>query len=159
MNTSVRHVIAHKGSVVHSVAPDATLTDVVAMLGEKCIGAVVVKDDERVLGIVTERDCLSEVLWKRRFQPGSRIGDLMRTNLPTVAPRDSIQHCMRVMTEERVRHLPVLDEGKLVGLISMGDVIHALLSDQQHMIESLERYISGSPSTVPPPPVGRVQSR
>lgn len=153
MNTSVRHVIAIKGSVVHSVAPDTKLGDVVAMLGEKCIGAILVKDHERVLGIVTERDCLSEVLWKQRFHAGSRVADVMRTNIPTVSPWESIQHCMRLMTEQRVRHLPVLDEGKLVGLISMGDVIHALLSDQQHVIESLERYISGSPSTEPPPPL------
>jgi CBS domain-containing protein len=152
MNTTVRHVIAHKGSIVHSVTPDAKVHEVVAMLGKHSVGAVLVYDQGQVLGIVTERDCLTEVLWKRRVDADSRVGDLMRTNIPTVTPRESIEYCMRVMTEDRVRHLPVIDEGKLLGLISMGDVIHALLSDQQHMIESLECYISGSPSTVPPPP-------
>lgn len=152
MYTTVRHVIAHKGAVVHSVAPDATLDDVVAMMGDKRIGAVVVLDHERVLGIVTERDCITEVLWKRRFHAGSRVADFMRTNIPIVSSRETLQHCMRVMTEDRVRHLPVMEDGKLVGLISMGDVVHGHLSDQQHVIESLERYINGSPSTEPPPP-------
>jgi CBS domain-containing protein len=152
MNTTVRHVIAHKGSMVHSVTPDAKVHEVVAMLGKHCIGAVVVQEHGQVLGIVTERDCITEVLWKRRVDADSRAADIMRSNIPVVSPRESIEYCMRVMTEQRVRHLPVMDEGQLLGLISMGDVIHALISDQQHMIDSLERYICGSPSTVPPPP-------
>lgn len=153
MNTSVRHVLAYKGSLVRSVTPDATLDQAVAMLGEHSIGAIVVREGDRVLGLLTERDCLTEVLWKRRFDGSSPVGNAMRTNIPTVTPRESIQYCMRIMTELRVRHLPVLDDGKLVGLISMGDVIHALIQDQQHVIESLEQYICGSPNTVPPPPL------
>ena len=98
MNTSVRHVLAHKGSLVHSVAPDAKLDDVIAMLGTHRIGAILVQEAERVVGIVTERECLTEVLWKRRFDRDSRVGDLMSTNIPTVSPRESIgwwQPCSR----------------------------------------------------------------
>src|ERR1700712_862483 len=149
MTTTVKQVIARKGGNVHTVAPDTRLGDVIAMLGEHRIGAILVCEEGKVLGIVTERDCIRDVLWQHRFDVDSRVGDLMRTDLPTVSPRESIQHCMRVMTEDRVRHLPVMDEGKLVGVISMGDVINALLSDQRHMIESLEQYISGSPSIKP----------
>ncbi|HTU57192.1 MAG TPA: CBS domain-containing protein, partial [Polyangiales bacterium] len=105
MYTTVRHVIAHKGSLVHTVAPDATLDDVVALMGMHRVGAILVQDHERVLGIVTERDCIAQVLWKREFHAGSRVSDLMRTNIPTVSPSESIQHCMRVMLEDRVRHL------------------------------------------------------
>ncbi|HET8939586.1 MAG TPA: CBS domain-containing protein [Polyangiales bacterium] len=152
MYTTVRHVIAHKGSLVHAVSPDATLDEVVALMGQHQIGAILVLEHERVLGIVTERECIAQVLWKRRFHGGSRVADIMCTNIPTVSPPESIQYCMQVMTKDRVRHLPVTDNGKLVGLISMGDVIHAQLSDQQRVIESLEQYISGSPSTEPPPP-------
>lgn len=151
MTTTVKQVIARKGGNVHTVTPDARLGDVIAMLGEHRIGAILVCEQEQVVGIVTERDCIREVLWKHGFDASSRVGDLMRTDIPTVSPRESIQTCMRIMTEDRVRHLPVMDDGKLVGLISMGDVIHALLSDQRHMIESLEQYISGSPSLKPPP--------
>jgi CBS domain-containing protein len=150
MTTTVKQVIARKGGNVHTVAPDTRLGDVIAMLGEHRIGAILVCEEGKVLGIVTERDCIRDVLWQHRFDADSRVGDLMRSDLPTVSPRESIQHCMRVMTEDRVRHLPVMDEGKLVGVISMGDVINALLSDQRHMIESLEQYISGSPSIKPP---------
>jgi CBS domain-containing protein len=151
MTTTVKQVIARKGEMVHSVTPDTRLGDVIAMLGEHRIGAILVCEKGAVLGIVTERDCIREVLWQQRFHADSRVGDLMRTDIPTVSPRESIQHCMRVMTQDRVRHLPVMDEDRLVGLISMGDVINALLSDQRHMIESLEQYISGSPSIKPPP--------
>jgi CBS domain-containing protein len=151
MTTTVKQVIARKGSNVHTVSPDATLGQVIAMLGEHCIGAILVFEAERVLGIVTERDCIREVLWKKGLNDESRVCDLMRTDVPTVSPRESIQHCMRVMTQDRVRHLPVIEDGRLVGLISMGDVINALLSDQRHIIESLEQYISGSPSVKPPP--------
>jgi CBS domain-containing protein len=151
MTTTVKQVIARKGGNVHTVSPDARLGDVIAMLGEHRIGAILVFEAERVVGIVTERDCIREVLWKKGFNDESRVGDLMRTEIPTVSPRETIQHCMRVMTEDRVRHLPVMDDGRLVGLISMGDVINAILSDQRHMIESLEQYISGSPSLKPPP--------
>lgn len=151
MTTTVKQVIARKGGNVHAVAPETRLGEVIAMLGEHRIGAILVCEAGQVLGIVTERDCIREVLWKKGFNEDSHVGDLMRTEIPTVSPRESIQHCMRVMTEDRVRHLPVMDDGRLVGLISMGDVIHALLSDQRHMIESLEQYISGSPSLKPPP--------
>lgn len=145
MTTTVKQVIASKGDNVYSVAPDATVRDVVAILGEHRIGAVLVCDDTGVAGIVTERDCTREVLWQQRFRADSPVKELMCTTVPMVEPRDTIQDCMRLMTEERVRHLPVMDDGRLVGLISMGDVIHALLSDQRHMIESLEQYITGSP--------------
>lgn len=151
MYTTVRHVIAHKGSTVHSVSPDATLDAVVALMVEHSIAAVLVKEQERVLGIVTERDCIAQVLWKRRFHAASRVGDLVSSNIPTVSPAESIQQCMQIMLQDRVRHLPVLDNGKLVGLISMGDVVHAQLSDQENLILSLEQYIGG-PSTKPPPP-------
>jgi len=149
MPTTVRQVIAHKGSVVHAVAPHALASDVIAMLGEHGIGAVLVcqldGEAERLIGIVTERQCTRELLWKKRLRADSPVQELMRTDVPSVGLKDSIRHCMRVMTEQRVRHLPVLDDGRVVGLISMGDVINALIRDQQHMIESLEQYISGSP--------------
>lgn len=150
MTTLVKHVIARKGDTVYSVAPDARVRDVIAMLGEHRIGAVLVYDAGRVEGIITERDCISDVLWQQRFGTDTPVTELMRVSIPTVEPHDSIQDCMRLMSEERVRHLPVLEEGRLVGLISMGDVIYALLRDQQHMIESLEQYITGSPSLQSP---------
>jgi CBS domain-containing protein len=120
------------------------------MLGQHSIGSVLVCSEGRVVGIITERDCTREVLWNRRFTEDSPVTDLMRSTVLTVAPRDSIQHCMRVMSDNHVRYLPVLEDGRLVGLISMGDVITTLLSDQRHMIESLEQYIVGSPSLQPP---------
>lgn len=149
MTTIVEQLLQHKGRHVHTVEPGATIGYAVALMGEKEIGAVLVCQTQRVVGVLSERDCMRGVLWKKECSPESAVRDLMRTDFVTVRPQDSIEHCMSLMVDRRTRHLPVIDDERLVGMISMGDVINGLLRDQQHLIDTLESYISGSPSVRP----------
>jgi CBS domain-containing protein len=133
------------------VEPTASLREAVAVLGEKRIGAVLVCDGRRVLGVLSERDCMREVLWRGRYTLDTEVRELMEREVTTVRPHDSLEHCMGLMNDQRIRHLPVVDaDRELVGVISIGDVINALLREQQSLIDSLESYISGSPSVRPP---------
>jgi CBS domain-containing protein len=151
MSTIVEHLLQHKGRHVHAVKPTATVREAVAMLGDHEIGAVLVCDDSRVVGIVSERDCVRRVMWQHHSTLDSPVRDLMTIDFVTVQPSDTIQHCMSLMNNRRVRHLPVVYRGQIVGLVSIGDVINGLLREQQTLIESLEGYVSGSPSVRPPP--------
>jgi predicted transcriptional regulator len=149
MATIVEQLLVHKGRNVWSVSPTATVRDAVALLGEQEIGAVFVCDGQRVVGVLSERDCMRKLLWEGKSTLDSSVRDVMRAEFSTVAPRDSIQHCMSLMNDRRTRHLPVVEQGRVIGVISMGDVINGLLREQQYLIESLEGYISGSPSVRP----------
>lgn len=150
MTTIVEQLLTHKGNQVHCVDPDAKVRDAVTLLGEKRIGAVLVCQGKRVVGIVSERDCTREVLWRGSCTLDSPVSELMRREVVTVRLNDSLDHCMSLMNDRRIRHLPVVEHGELVGLISIGDVINSFLREQQTLIESLESYISGSPSVRPP---------
>jgi CBS domain-containing protein len=149
MATTVDQLLQHKGRSVHSVEPSAQIRDAVAMFGNQEIGAVLVCEAERVVGVLSERDCMRKVLWRQECTLDSPIRELMRTDFSAVEPHDSIQHCMSLMNNRRTRHLPVVDEGRVVGVISMGDVINGVLREQQYLIDSLETYITGSPSVRP----------
>ena len=151
MATIVEQLLVHKGSQVHCVEPTAKVRDAVAVLGEKHIGAVLVCEGRRVLGLVSERDCTREILWRARYTLDTEVRELMMREVITVRPHDTVEHCMGVMNDRRIRHLPVVDEDReVIGVISIGDVINGLLREQQSLIESLEGYISGSPSVRPP---------
>jgi CBS domain-containing protein len=150
MSTIVEHLLQHKGRHIHAVKPNATVREAVAMLGDQQIGAVLVCDDTRVVGVLSERDLMRRVLWQRQSTLESPVRDLMTIDFVTVQPSDTIQHCMTLMNSRRVRHLPVVYRGQIVGLVSIGDVINGLLREQQTLIESLEGYVSGSPSARPP---------
>jgi CBS domain-containing protein len=149
MATIVEQLLTHKGRNTFTVHPDDTVGDAVAILGEHQIGAVMVCSDGEVLGVLSERDCMRKVLWERQCTLESPVREAMRGPVISVSPRDSIQQCMNLMNDRRIRHLPVLERGELVGVISIGDVINALIRDQEYLIESLEGYISGSPSVRP----------
>jgi CBS domain-containing protein len=150
MATIVEQLLQQKGRHVHTVEPSASIGYAVALMGEKGLGAVLVCQAQQVVGVLSERDCIRGVLWQKLCTSDSPVSDLMRIDFPIVGSEDTIQHCMAVMIERRSRHLPVLERGQLIGVISMGDVINGLLRDQQYVIETLESYISGSPSTRPP---------
>jgi CBS domain-containing protein len=149
MGTIVEHLLTHKGRRIWSVEPDATIRAAVALFGENEIGAVLVCEAGKVVGVLSERDCMRSLLWQGRCSLDSPVRDAMRADVAQVTPRDSLQHCMSLMNDRRTRHLPVVDVGEVVGVISMGDVINAFVREQAYMIESLEGYISGSPSVRP----------
>jgi CBS domain-containing protein len=149
MSTTVAQVLAHKGQQCWTVGADASVEAAVAVLAERRIGAVLVCSGNRLLGVLSERDCLRQVIWQKRSAAETRVADVMIRDLVCVAPTDSVEYCMGLMNDHRIRHLPVVNHGELVGIISIGDVVNATLREKQFLIDELEGYISGSPSVRP----------
>src|SRR6516162_3593748 len=140
----VSSILAHKkASTVWSIGPNATVIDAIRLMDEKNVGALPVVDNGTLVGIVSERDYTRKVILKGRSSKETPVSEIMTKQLLTVNPSDSISECMRIMTEKRVRHLPVLEGANLVGILSIGDVVKWLISAQTSTIENLERYITG----------------
>ena len=129
-----------KVSTVWSIGPNATVIDAIRLMDEKNVGALPVVDNGKLVGIVSERDYTRKVILKGRSSKETPVKEIMTKQLVTVDPRDSVTECMRIMTEKRVRHLPVLEGADLVGILSIGDVVNWLISAQKAMIDNLERY-------------------
>ncbi|MFZ5561200.1 MAG: CBS domain-containing protein [Pseudomonadota bacterium] len=131
---------------VHSIWPSATVLEAITLMADKGIGALVVCDGEQVVGIVSERDYARKVVLMERSSYNTEVSEIMTADVLTVTPAHSNEYCMKLMTDKRLRHLPVLEDGKLVGLVSIGDLVKDIISDQQSMIRELERYIRGEPA-------------
>jgi CBS domain-containing protein len=140
---TVSWILAHKGSTVWTVRPDATVYDAIKMMADKNVGALPVVHDERLLGIISERDYTRKVILMGRVSKETLVSEIMSTNLVVTHPNESLTGCMRMMTEKRVRHLPVLENEKLIGILSIGDALKWLISAQTATIEHLEQYIAG----------------
>lgn len=138
---SVRQLLNRKGSEVLSISPKATVRDAITLMATRNIGALPVMEDDALLGIITERDYARNVILKGRSSKDTCVDEVMSTGLTTVRPDQSITDCMELMTEKRIRHLPVIEEDRVVGIISIGDVVMAVISNQASMIEHLEGYI------------------
>ncbi|HVZ31451.1 MAG TPA: CBS domain-containing protein, partial [Polyangiaceae bacterium] len=128
---TVDDLLGEKGRDVWTVRPDATVQDAVRVMSERNVGAVVVCDGEHALGIFSERDCVRRVVLEGRSALDTRVLHVMSSPIRSVGLRDSVDHCMQQMTDRRVRHLPVVDHGRIVGMISVGDVVKAELSAQE----------------------------
>jgi CBS domain-containing protein len=139
----VRHVLQSKGSSVVSVSPSASVLDAIKLMAEKGIGALVVMEGTKLTGIVTERDYARKVILKDKSSHNTPVSDIMSDKVYTAAVDDSVDKCMNTMTDRRIRHLPVVSGGKVVGMISIGDLVKAVIADQQEAIEQLEHYITG----------------
>lgn len=139
----VRHLLDAKGRDVLSIAPEASVLDAISMMAEKAIGALVVMDGESLAGIVTERDYARKVILKGRSSETTAVKDIMTTDVVTTSSNQSVETCMSTVTERRIRHLPVVDDGKVTGIISIGDLVKAVIADQQEAIEHLQHYING----------------
>ncbi len=141
---TVRDVLKEKGNQVWSISAGASVYDALKLMAEKGIGALVVLDGENVVGIFSERDYAREVELKGRTARDTSVGDIMTHKVIYIQPDNTVEECMAVMTHRRIRHLPVMDEGRLVGLVSIGDIVKAVISEQQFMIQQLEHYITGA---------------
>ncbi len=142
--TTVAQILKSKpDDVVHSTTPSATVFDAVKLMAEKNIGALLVKEGERIVGVITERDYARKVVLMARSSKDTPVRDVMTANVMFVQPDRSSEECMALMTENRLRHLPVLDQGKLVGLVSIGDLVKDVISEQKFIIQQLEQYIAG----------------
>jgi CBS domain-containing protein len=136
-------VLERKGREVHAVPPDTLVYDGLQLMAEKNIGALVVLEGEKLVGIISERDYARKVALKGKSSHQARVNEVMTPDPHVVTPDQNIAQCMELMTERQVRHLPVLEGEKLVGIISIGDVVKTVIEDQQDMIQHLERYIKG----------------
>ena len=144
MNSIVSAVLVHKKAcTVWSISPNAMVIDAIQLMGEKNVGALPVVDNGTLVGIVSERDYTRKVILKGRSSKETPVSDIMTAQLLTVTPSDSVTECMRIMTEKRVRHLPVLEGSDLVGILSIGDVVNWFISAQTATIDNLERYLTG----------------
>jgi CBS domain-containing protein len=141
--TTVRHVLDMKGHQVWSVRPGDTVYDAIKLMADKDVGALMVLDGGRIVGIITERDYARNVFLKGRGSPQTLVGEIMAHSVACVRPDRSIEECMAIMTERRVRHLPVVHGDELLGLVSIGDLVKSIISDREFAIEQLEHYISG----------------
>lgn len=139
----VHEILKTKGSAVYSTTPDAIVYDALAMMVAKNVSALLVMENEQLVGIFSERDYARKVVLKGKTSKQIRIGEIMTVELITVTPDSSIDTCMRLMTSRFIRHLPVLDNKRLVGVISIGDVVKHIIEEQQFIIENMEHYITG----------------
>jgi len=136
-------ILNSKGRDVWSVGPNDSVLDVLQLMAEKEVGATVVIDGDRIAGIVSERDYARKVALKGRTSREAKAGDIMTSNVVCVRPDQSIDECMELMTRGRLRHLPVVDRGKLVGVVSIGDLVKAIIDDKEFTINQLQSYITG----------------
>jgi len=141
--TTVKHVLDKKGHDVHSISPDASVFDALKGMAEHDIGSLVVLENDKLVGIITERHDSREIVLKGKTSPATRVRDIMSARVVCTRPEQAVEECMAVMTTRAVRHLPVLDHGQLVGIVSIGDMVKSIIDDQKFIIEQLEHYIHG----------------
>ncbi len=143
MQRMLKGILDEKGSNVWSVGPDETVFDALETMAEHNIGALLVFDGDDLVGILSERDYARKVKLLERGSKDTRVSEIMTTEIRTVGSASTVAECMELMTEYRIRHLPVLDDdGRVAGLISIGDVVKAMIAQQRDMINQLERYIT-----------------
>jgi len=140
---TVRHLLDHKGRNLWTIDPDATVFDALAKMAEKDIGSLVVMHGEKLIGIITERHYSRNVILKGKTSPTTLVRDIMERNVIHVRPEESVEQCMALMTDKRVRHLPVLEGKKVIGIISIGDLLKTIISKREFVIDQLEHYIQG----------------
>lgn len=143
MKTAADLLKAKPHQSVHAITPGASVFDAVKLMSEKNIGALLVMEGEEIAGIVTERDYARKIILMSRSSKETPVREIMTSAVMYVHPSQTSEECMVLMTENRLRHLPVMDGNKLIGLISIGDLVKAIISDQKFTIEQLEHYISG----------------
>jgi len=140
---TVRQLLQEKGFEVWSIHPDATVFQALERMAEKDVGSLVVIEDARVVGIFSERDYARKVILHGHASRELAVRAIMSTNLITVTPDSTLNDCMRLMTNHRIRHLPVIENGRDAGLVSIGDVVKAVMAEQEFLIEQLQSYIQG----------------
>jgi CBS domain-containing protein len=144
-NGTIREILSQKGNRVWSVSPEAMVFDAIQMMSDKNIGALLVIQDDRLIGILSERDYTRKVALKGKSSKLTPVAEILSGEVIQVTPEHTVEECLRLMTEHRIRHLPVLEDGRILGIISIGDLVNWIISAQSSTIQQLQAYISGYP--------------
>lgn len=140
---SVAQLLGSKGNTVYSIGPDASVFEALQRMAEHNVGALAVLEGGKLVGLVSERDYARKVILQGHSSRETRVREIMSGQVTCTSPGDEVQQCMAVMTEKRIRHLPVLDKGELVGIVSIGDLVKSIIGEQQFVIEQMTQYIAG----------------
>ena len=140
--TTVQRLLQNKGDAVWSIPPEASVFEAVQLMADKRVGALMVVDRNELVGVISERDYAREIVLKDRASRDTPVSAIMTQRVLYVRPQQTLEECMALMTEKNLRHLPVLDDGRLIGVISMRDVVKDLIAEKEFLIEQLENYIS-----------------
>jgi CBS domain-containing protein len=140
---TVSHLLRGKGNQIYSVAPTDSVLHAIEIMATRHVGALLVMTQGTLDGIISERDYARKVILKNRSSHDTSVSEIMTSPAVTVTPTDTVHHCMQIMTERRFRHLPVVESGRVVGMLSIGDLVKAVIEEQSAQIEQLERYIAG----------------
>lgn len=139
----VKDILGEKGADIYSIGPGDTVFDALTMMSDKRVGALVVMEEGELKGVISERDYARKVFLKGRSSPDTSVSEIMSDRVVCATMQQSAEECMALMTDKRVRHLPILDQNQVIGVVSIGDLVKAIISDQQFIIEQLEHYING----------------
>ena len=143
VSRNIGAILGQKSGDIFSTSPDATVYEAVAMMDEKNVGALLVMDGAKLVGMISERDYTRKVMLRGKKSRDAKVSEIMSTNLTVTHPHEGVEKCLRLMTDKRIRHLPVLEDKKVVGIISIGDLVKWVISCQSATIAHLENYISG----------------
>jgi len=143
MATTARQLISDKGYEKYAVSPETMVYDAIKLMTEASVGALLVMEENKLVGIVSERDYSRKVILESRSSSDTPVRDIMSTNVFTVNPDQSMQECMKIMSENHIRHLPVAEDGTPIGMLSVMDVVKNIISEKEYIISQLEQYISG----------------
>ena len=143
MKTLIRNILKSKGGDVHSVSPETSVFDALRRMADANVGALIVMQDNKLVGIISERDYARKIVLKGRASPDTPVSAIMSTSVICATPEQTVGECMGMMTSKAVRHLPVLDHKAVIGIVSIGDLVKEIIGEQQFVIEQLENYIHG----------------
>lgn len=141
---TVKRLLREKGNAIWTIAPSTPVIDALRLMAEKDIGALPVAENEKLVGIFTERDYARKIILHNRSSKNTLIRDIMTAPVITIQPPQTLRECMAIMNKHRIRHLPVIDHGQLVGMVSIGDVLHEIIVEQQEQIQRLESTVLGT---------------
>jgi CBS domain-containing protein len=140
----IRFILENKGPEVWSLPPDSSVYDAIKIMSEKQVGALLVMDNNDLVGFISERDYARKVILQGRASRETLVSEIMSAPVITVSPSETMDECMRIMTNNRIRHLPVVDHGEVVGIVSIGDLVRWTISSQEETIHQLHSYITGA---------------
>ena len=144
-NATISEILSHKGTAAWSISPDATVFEAVQMMADKNVGALLVTENDKLVGIISERDYTRKVVLKGKVSKSTAVREVLSSQVIHVAPSHTVQECLRLMTDHHFRHLPVLDGNRIAGIVSIGDLVNWIISAQTATISQLQTYITGVP--------------